>query len=206
MSNHSIITFEQAEIIVNKMTEEQTQKIRDAMKGKIPSEETRRKIGEAHRGMIHSEETKQILRIKHKKENLSEETINKMSKAAKERLENPENNPFYGKSHSEETKSKISKFAIDRFSNPENHPLYGKHHTEETKRKLKELSCRKSVVQLSLDGIVIAIYDSIREAERQTKIGHSHISNCCKEKENTAGGFKWMYEVDYNKLINTEGR
>lgn len=189
-----------------KMTEEQKEKIRCALRGRTPSEETKRKIGEAHKGMTHSEETKQILRMKHKKENLSEETINKMSQTAKERFENPENNPFYGKRHSDDAKAKMSEFATKRLSNPENHPLYGKHHTEETKRKLKESSCRTSVVQLLLDGTIVTIYDSIREAERQTKIGHSHISNCCKGKQGIAGGFKWMYEIDYNKLINTEGR
>ena len=189
-----------------KMTEEQKEKIRRAMRGRTPSEETRRKIAESNKGKTHSEKTKQILRTKHKKENLSEETINKMSQTAKKRFKNPENNPFYGKQHSDNTKAKMSEFAARRLSNPENHPLYGKHHSEETKRKLKESSCSKCVVQLLLDGTFVNTYDSIREAERQTKIGHSHISNCCKGKEGTAGGFKWMYEIDYNKLINSEGR
>ena len=37
-------------------------------------------------------------------------------------------------------------------------------------------------------------FDSIREAERQTKIQHSTISKVCKGKKKSAGGYLWEYE------------
>lgn len=65
----------------------------------------------------------------------------------------------------------------------------------ETKEKMKktregEYICRP-VRQYTLDGQFVAEYSSIREAQRQ--IGNSHISECCLEKRNTAGGFIWKY-------------
>ena len=59
----------------------------------------------------------------------------------------------------------------------------------------------KKVVQLSLNKEYISEFDSIIEAERQLKINHSNISSCCLCKYNHAGGFKWMYKSDYEKLV-----
>ncbi len=80
-----------------------------------------------------------------------------ISKDAKERLANPENNPMYGKHHSDATRIKISESLHNlppevseqrrktlsektkaRLSNKENHPNYGKHFSEETKQKMRE--------------------------------------------------------------------
>lgn len=54
----------------------------------------------------------------------------------------------------------------------------------------------KSVCQLDLDGNVINIFDSIREAESITGVGHSNISSVCLGRKITAGGFRWKYEDD----------
>lgn len=37
------------------------------------------------------------------------------------------------------------------------------------------------------------IFESIGQAEKQKKISHSTIINCCKGKGKTAGGFRWQY-------------
>jgi group I intron endonuclease len=58
----------------------------------------------------------------------------------------------------------------------------------------------KQIVQLSLDGCCIAIFESTRDAERQTGTNHSAIIRCCKDEQDTANGFKWMYLEDYQKL------
>lgn len=100
---------------------------------------------------------------------------------------------------------KISDSAKERYKNPANVPFYGKHHTEEAKEKLRQARS-VPVIQLTIDEIYVARFNSGKEASKQTNINANSISKCCKEKVKTAGGFKWMYEVDYNKLINTEGR
>ena len=85
-------------------------------------------------GMVYSPETRQ--RLSYLASNRSEETRQKISEAAKERLANPENHPMYGKNHTEETKEKIGEKTRDRFKVPENNPMYGKKHTEESKKKI----------------------------------------------------------------------
>ncbi|MDY5668903.1 MAG: zinc-ribbon domain-containing protein [Bacilli bacterium] len=48
-------------------------------------------------------------------------------------------------------------------------------------------------------------YESAREAERQTGVGHSKIMNCCykKEKYKTAGGFYWHFKDDKD-IVNVQ--
>ena len=93
--------------------------------GKIVLEETRNKIRNSlkgkpsgAKGKKHTEEAIQKIRESHKRENLSVETLRKMSKANK-----GEKNPNYGKHilHSEETKRKLRLIAIKRRDS-----LYGK--------------------------------------------------------------------------------
>lgn len=80
----------------------------------------------------------------------SDEAIRKMSAAAKERYENSENHPWYGRHHSEESKEKIKNKLSGKMvgeKNPnygnhklagENNPFYGKHHSDEVKEKLRQ--------------------------------------------------------------------
>lgn len=58
------------------------------------------------------------------------------------------------------------------------------------------------VIQLTLQGEFIREFNSIKEASFVTKIKPIDICYVCKNKKshNTAGGFKWMYKSDYDKL------
>lgn len=51
------------------------------------------------------------------------------------------------------------------------------------------------VVKMDTENNVLKIYPSIREAERETGILHSSISNCLHGKSKTSGGYKWRYYV-----------
>lgn len=85
--------------------------------------------------------------------------------------------------------------------------MLGKHLSEEAKKKISEGekgrlrpegSGRqpKPIEQWSLDGTtLIARYESISEAARQTGIRQSNISACCRERLNSTGGYKWKYIV-----------
>jgi hypothetical protein len=53
------------------------------------------------------------------------------------------------------------------------------------------------VVQLSLDNILVEEYESGHLASKKTGTRQSGISLCCKGKQKTAGGFKWMFKDDY---------
>lgn len=43
------------------------------------------------------------------------------------------------------------------------------------------------------------IYDSITEAGMKSNIDRRRISDCCRHKQKSAGGFQWCYLDDYNK-------
>ena len=90
---------------------------------------------------------------------------------------------------SAETKKKISE------------SMKGRHFSEETRRKLSERlkgansPCSKPVLQLDiLTGEVIAEFAGLREAERVTGINKGHISNVCRGKRKSAGGYYWQYK------------
>lgn len=75
-------------------------------------------------------------------------------------------------------------------------------------KKLYEDTCRRcrengnkvarSIVQLDLDGNLIAIFKSGKEASRETGVHDGNIVNCCKGRQLTSGGYKWQYANDYN--------
>lgn len=53
---------------------------------------------------------------------------------------------------------------------------------------------RKKVKQLSYDGTqLIKIYNSIRDAEKETGISNKQISKVCRKKMPTAHGYRWEY-------------
>ena len=51
----------------------------------------------------------------------------------------------------------------------------------------------KAVEQYSSQGDFIAKYDSLTEAQRVTGVELHNISECCRGKSKTAGGFVWQY-------------
>ena len=123
---------------------------------------------------------------------------------------------------SDETKKKISQANTGRVFTEEqrkhmSESRIGKHHTEESKKKMSEAKTgkvlteehkkhmsealkgntnapTKSVIQFSKEGDLIAEYPSTWEAERQTGCNHSSISQCCKGKLKSVGGYIWKYK------------
>ncbi|CAG8793571.1 4862_t:CDS:2, partial [Racocetra fulgida] len=55
----------------------------------------------------------------------------------------------------------------------------------------------RHIVQKTLDGNVVQIWNSISLAGKMLKIAGNSISECCNRKRNTAGGWRWMYYEDY---------
>lgn len=62
---------------------------------------------------------------------------------------------------------------------------------------------KKGVIQYSLLGEFINIFESMREAELQTGVSYPNISAVCNGRQKTAGGFIWRYYNDKN-VINEE--
>lgn len=78
-------------------------------------------------------------------------------------------------------------------------PMYGKR-PEYWRKKIHDAvitRCAKPVIQMDLEGNVMAKYESLNEAGRQV-FGKekTHIRDCCMGRRHTCGGFKWKYKED----------
>lgn len=92
----------------------------------------------------------------------------------------------------------------------EANPFYGKKHIEEVRRKMSESrkgkynqGNSKNIVQLTMEGDFIRIWDSAKEAERN---GYRNecISMCCNNKIKHHKKFKWMFYNDWILDNNVE--
>lgn len=73
--------------------------------------------------------------------------------------------------------------------------LKGKAKSEDHILKIIESRNRSPVFQIDMkDGVILEEYRSMREAERSTGIFESNISQCCKGRTRSAGGFRWKYK------------
>ncbi|MEW5569691.1 zinc-ribbon domain-containing protein [Rossellomorea marisflavi] len=61
-----------------------------------------------------------------------------------------------------------------------------------------------SVIQFSLQGEFIKKWDAIVDAAKEIGIHSTGIGMACKGKLRQSGGFKWMYEKDYQELLKKE--
>ena len=97
-------------------------------------------------------------------------------------------------------------------------------HTSTIKKQLKEFGITdeefkkrqysktnqnaKPVVQLTLDNKYVATYSSGRQAELQSGAAKSTAINACcnhKPKFKTAGGYKWLFETEYQEFYSMKG-
>lgn len=60
--------------------------------------------------------------------------------------------------------------------------------------KLTNGKCSKSVLQFTLEDILIKEYPSTKQVERELGFAQTNIVKCCKGKLKTAYGFKWKYK------------
>lgn len=67
-------------------------------------------------------------------------------------------------------------------------------------KPVNKKTTNKPVVQYDIDGNIINIYDSLTSAANIFNKTSSNIFNCCKNKTQTAYGYKWKYLKDVNEL------
>lgn len=86
--------------------------------------------------------------------------------------------------------------------------MKGKRLSEATKERMRQNSQRVNVYQYTLDGELIAVYKSTRDAARCCGLNNSSISKCCRGEWETASGYVWKYkplgEDDINITIHIE--
>ena len=115
---------------------------------------------------------------------------------------NIENGGHNNKRISQETKEKLRLTKLG-----EKNPNYRKHPSEETRKRMRDSNAKsKSCLQFSKDGVFIAKFSSMCEAERKLGICNTNIAECCKGKRVSAGGYIWKYNSDNSKAITNSNR
>lgn len=151
-----------------KKTKQQIEKQRQAMIGKKASVETRKKMSDSHKGKERSSEHASNLSKALTGRKLSPEHVKKVADGNR------------GKKLSEEQKRMISEFHKGRPT------------SEETKVKMSLANKAKVEIQLlNLDGQVVATYESIKEAIRQTGAAPSNVFRCLSGERKTHKGYIW---------------
>ena len=112
------------------------------------------------------------------------------------------NNPLYG--YNKSTGGDKSCLGVKRskeFKLKDSIAHKGKKNSEETRKKIsmglrasKERDHLKlKIIQLTLDGIPVRVWNSLTEAEIEGGFSTGHICQCCKGKRNMHKGYKWKY-------------
>lgn len=78
--------------------------------------------------------------------------------------------------------------------------LKGRKTSKETIEKIAN-SKKKAIVQLTKQYEFVNEFDSGIQAQNQTGIERSHISQCCNGKRQSAGGYIWMFRKDYDAYL-----
>ena len=88
------------------------------------------------------------------------------------------------------TDNRLSNFNL---MTPKENINYGTGIERSTKKRING-KCSKSVLQFTLDNILIKEYPSIKQAERETGFANSNIVKCCNGRYKQAYGYIWRYK------------
>jgi group I intron endonuclease len=164
------------------LSKETKEKIGKIHKGAKRSDETKKKISESKKGFKFSKESKELKSRIAKGIPKSQETKRKMSESHK------------GKKTSEETKIKMKQSYQNMSSKNKLKIINSVKNIPKNKRIEMSRNKWKSVSQFSLSGEWINDFISIQEASKQTNIRHDSISQCCNQKNKTAGNYVWRFK------------
>lgn len=106
-----------------------------------------------------------------------------------------------GIKRSDVTKKKMSEAKKGRLISVEHRQnlskaLKGKKRSGEAIKNISAAQFKRPVIQLSMDGHIIHVFESLRQAHIQTGANHGNIWRCCNGQLPTTGGFAWKYASD----------
>lgn len=179
------------------MSEEARRRTSERRRGKhIWSDDQRKQISERQKGekhylygRHHSDETRQKMSSSHKGRIVTEETRNKLSKA------------LTGIKRTEEQKENISKMLFEKWKNDEYRQMMVEAHSGANSHKAKKILCVETG----------EVFECIKYACEKYHLHSSAISNVCRGKLKTTGGYHWRYydggvENAYSSFNNSKRR
>jgi group I intron endonuclease len=161
-----------------KMTDEQKMFLSERLKGqnnpmygKHLSDEAKRKLSEAKRG-----------------KKMPDECRRKISESNKDVERTPEwkrhlSESLTGKALSEEHKAKVSKGIADKWQDPEYRAMMVEAHSGTNSHKAQKVLCVETG----------EVFDCIKFACKKYGVHSSSVSNVCRGKLKTTGGYHWQY-------------
>jgi len=105
-------------------------------------------------------------------------------------------NPNYGKKHNEEIKSYLS-----HLQSGENNNFYGKKHTKSRNNKLSMIQNKTRFYEISPDGEIIKLWDSVCDYYRKTGINRSRVYQSLRSYSCRCNG-NYMRHKDYKNIKN----
>jgi len=159
-------------------------------------------------GKTHTEETKKILSKKSKEYNNRPEVKEWRSKIMKELNKKRFANPEVIKKMEENKIKRENKIANKKSKSDVAKEYYnlntleGQQHREKHKELMRKV-LNKPVSQYSKEGVLIASFESVKDATNKTGIRSGNISSMLTGRNKTAGGFIWKYDKKEPKDSST---